>query len=211
MKIFSMDSAFYRFISRLGDLMIVNILFLVGCIGIITIGPSLSAMYTMLLKFIRNESGYVAREFWKAYRENFKQSIILWVICMAADVLLYYDIILSDTLGGTVGQGLKIIFLFFGIIYFSVLSYLFAVQSRFENTLWNTVKNSFWMAMGYLPFTISVLVVEFIPLFVVLVKPETFWYLLPVMLTVGFAGLGYACAGIFNYIFKNYIPEEKER
>lgn len=211
MKIFSMDSAFYRFISRLGDLMIVNILFLVGCIGIITIGPSLSAMYTMLLKFIRNESGYVAREFWKAYRENFKQSIILWVICMAAGVLLYYDIILSDTLGGTVGQGLKIIFLFFGIIYFSVLSYLFAVQSRFENTLWNTVKNSFWMAMGYLPFTISVLVVEFIPLFVVLVKPETFWYLLPVMLTVGFAGLGYACAGIFNYIFKNYIPEEKER
>lgn len=211
MKIFSMDSAFYRFISRLGDLMIVNILFLVGCIGIITIGPSLSAMYTMLLKFVRNESGYVAREFWKAYRENFKQSIILWVICMAADVLLYYDIILSDTLGGTVGQGLKIIFLFFGIIYFSVLSYLFAVQSRFENTLWNTVKNSFWMAMGYLPFTISVLVVEFIPLFVVLVKPETFWYLLPVMLTVGFAGLGYACAGIFNYIFKNYIPEEKER
>ena len=211
MKIFSMDSAFYRFISRLGDLMIVNILFLVGCLGIITIGPSLSAMYTMLLKFVRNESGYVAREFWKAYRENFKQSIILWVICMAADVLLYYDIILSDTLGGTVGQGLKIIFLFFGIIYFSVLSYLFAVQSRFENTLWNTVKNSFWMAMGYLPFTISVLVVEFIPLFVVLVKPETFWYLLPVMLTVGFAGLGYACAGIFNYIFKNYIPEEKER
>lgn len=211
MKIFSMDSAFYRFISRLGDLMIVNILFLVGCIGIITIGPSLSAMYTILLKFIRNESGYVAREFWKAYRENFKQSIILWVICMAAGVLLYYDIILSDTLGGTVGQGLKIIFLFFGIIYFSVLSYLFAVQSRFENTLWNTVKNSFWMAMGYLPFTISVLVVEFIPLFVVLVKPETFWYLLPVMLTVGFAGLGYACAGIFNYIFKNYIPEEKER
>lgn len=211
MKIFSMDSAFYRFISRLGDLMIVNILFLVGCIGIITIGPSLSAMYTMLLKFVRNESGYVAREFWKAYRENFKQSIILWVICMVADVLLYYDIILSDTLGGTVGQGLKIIFLFFGIIYFSVLSYLFAVQSRFENTLWNTVKNSFWMAMGYLPFTISVLVVEFIPLFVVLVKPETFWYLLPVMLTVGFAGLGYACAGIFNYIFKNYIPEEKER
>lgn len=211
MKIFSMDSAFYRFISRLGDLMIVNILFLIGCLGIVTIGPSLAAMYTMLLKFIRNESGYVVREFWKAFRDNFKQSFILWCICMAVGVLLYYDVILSNYIGGTIAQSLKIIFLFFGILYFSVVSYLFVVQSRFENTLWNTVKNSFWMAVGYLPFTVSILVVEFIPLFIILVKPQMFWYLFPVMLTLGFAGLGYICAAIFDHIFKNYIPEEKKQ
>lgn len=108
MNIFSMDSAFYRFISRLGDLMVLNVLFLIGCAGIITIGPSLTAMYTVLLKLIRNESGYIAREYWRAFRDNFRQAA---------------------------AGGLKIIFLFFGMIYVSVLSYLFAVQSRFENTI----------------------------------------------------------------------------
>lgn len=209
MNIFSMDSAFYRFISRLGDLMVLNVLFLIGCAGIITIGPSLTAMYTVLLKLVRNESGYIAREYWRAFRDNFRQAAVLWGISMLLGVLLYFDIIMSDLAGGAAAGGLKIVFLFFGMIYVSVLSYLFAVQSRFENTIWNTVKNSFWMAVGYLPFTISVLVLELLPLFMILVRPQMFWYLLPVMLTVGFAAVGYVCAHIFNHIFKNYMPSEE--
>lgn len=210
MNIFSMDSAFYRFISRLGDLMILNILFLAGCLGIITIGPSLSAMYTVLLKMVRNKSGYTSREYWRAFRENFRQAAILWGISMVLGIVLYFDIMISDMVDGSAGQGMKIVFLFFAMVYFSVLSYLFAVQSRFANTIWNTVKNSFWMAVGYLPFTISVLVIEILPLFVILVRPQMFWYLLPVMLTVGFSVIGYVCAHIFNYIFKNYMPAEEE-
>lgn len=209
MNIFSMDSAFYRFISRLGDLMVLNVLFLIGCAGIITIGPSLTAMYTVLLKLVRNESGYIAREYWRAFRDNFRQAAVLWGISMLLGVLLYFDIIMSDLAGGAAAGGLKIVFLFFGMIYVSVLSYLFAVQSRFENTIWNTVKNSFWMAVGYLQFTISVLVLELLPLFMILVRPQMFWYLLPVMLTVGFAAVGYVCAHIFNHIFKNYMPSEE--
>ncbi len=209
MNIFSMDSAFYRFISRLGDLMVLNVLFLIGCAGIITIGPSLTAMYTVLLKLVRNESGYIAREYWRAFRDNFRQAAVLWGISMLLGVLLYFDIIMSDLAGGAAAGGLKIVFLFFGMIYVSVLSYLFAVQSRFENTIWNTVKNSFWMAVGYLPFTISVLVLELLPLFIILVRPQMFWYLLPVMLTVGFGAVGYVCAHIFNHIFKNYMPSEE--
>lgn len=209
MDIFSMDSAFYRFISRVGDLMILNILFLAGCIGIITIGASLSAMYTVLFKMVRNESGYIAREYWKAFKENLGQSVVLWGISIVLGILLYFDIILSDIAGGAVGGGLKIVFLFFGMVYISALSYLFAVQSRFENTIWNTLKNSFWMAVGYLPFTISVLVMELLPLFIIMIRPQMFWYLLPVMLTVGFAVTGYVCAHVFNHIFKNYMPSEE--
>ena len=104
---------------------------------------------------------------------------------------------------------LKVIFLFLGILYISVLSYLFAVQSRFENTIKNTIRNAFWMSVGYLPLTISVLVIEAVPIFIVCIRPSYFWYLLPVLLTVGFSVIGYLCAGIFEHIFKNYIPEEK--
>lgn len=210
MNIFSMDSAFYRFISRLGELIELNILFLVSCIGIITIGPAVSAMYTVLLKLVRDESGYVVREYRKAFRNNFKQAAVLGILFGIAGAILYFDILFSDMIEGYPGAVLKVVFLFLGILYIGVLSYVFAVQSRFENTLLNTLRNSFWMAVGYLPFTISVLVIEALPIFVVCVKPELFWYILPVMATIGVASLSYACAVIFNYIFKNYMPENEE-
>lgn len=56
--------------------MVLNVLFLIGCAGIITIGPSLTAMYTVLLKLVRNESGYIAREYWRAFRDNFRQAAV---------------------------------------------------------------------------------------------------------------------------------------
>lgn len=208
MNIFSMDSVFYRFISKLGDLMILNLLFLVCCLPVITIGASLTALYTMLLKLVRNESGYIAKGFFNAFKDNFRQSTIIWLIMAAIGWVFYYDILLSNAMGGTLGGVLKVIFLFLGMLHVSVFSYVFSLQSRFENKIWNTMKNAFWMAMGYLPLTISILVLEVLPLFIIYMKPKAFWYLLPVMGVVGFAGLGYFCTIIFNYIFKKYMEEE---
>lgn len=210
MNIFSMDSTFYRIISRLGDLLLLNLLFLLCCIPVVTIGASVTALYSVLLKLVRRESGYIVRGFLKAFRENFRQSTILWILFAGIGVIFYYDILFSGIIGGTAGSVLKVVFLFFGMVYLSVLSYVFAVQSRFENRIGRTVKNAFWMAMGYLPFTVSILVIEGLPLFVILWKPGWFWRLLPVMLSVGFAGLGYFCAVVFNFIFKKYMPAAEE-
>ena len=209
MDIFSMDSAFYRFMNKISELLLVNVLFLSGCLGIITIGPSLTAMYTVVMRMKRNESGYIGREFWKSYKENFRQSVVMNILFLVIGGVLYFDIILSGMIQDGFGRMLKVIFLFLGILYISVLSYLFAVQSRFENTIKNTIRNAFWMSVGYLPLTISVLVIEAVPIFIVCIRPSYFWYLLPVLLTVGFSVIGYLCAGIFEHIFKNYIPEEK--
>jgi uncharacterized membrane protein YesL len=209
MNIFSMDSVFYRFISKLGDLMVLNILFLICCLPVFTIGASATALYSMLLKQVRNESGYVARGFIQAFKENFKQSTIIWVIMAAIGCIFYFDILLSDAMGGTLGSTLKVVFLFLGILYLSVLSYVFSLLSRFENTIWNTLKNAFWMAVGYLPLTVSVLVLEALPLFIIYMRPKAFWYLLPIMVVLGFSGLGYFCTIIFNYIFKRYMKDEK--
>ncbi|MDD3361363.1 MAG: YesL family protein [Hespellia sp.] len=208
MDLFSMDSGFYRFMNRVGNLLILNVLFLLCCIPVITAGASATALYTVLMRLVRQEEGYVGREFFKAFKENFRQSTLLWLIVVIVGVILYCDIIFSDIMNNALGAGLKIVFLLFGFLYMATVSYVFALQSRFDNTILYTLKNAFWMAMGYLPYTISLMVVEAIPFFLIYIRPKWFWYLLPVLSTVGVAALLYICSMILNYIFKKYMGDQ---
>ena len=86
-SLFNMDSPIMRFLSRVCDIMILNILCIVFCIPIITAGASVTAMYTVTLKMVRGEESYIFKGFLKAFKENFKQSTIIWLM-MAAIVLL---------------------------------------------------------------------------------------------------------------------------
>lgn len=66
------DSWIMRILTRIFDLIILNLLFIICSLPVITIGTSLSALYSVTLKMVRNEEGYIVRGFFKAYKENLK-------------------------------------------------------------------------------------------------------------------------------------------
>ena len=70
-KIFNLDSPFVQFMSRVADLMWLNILFLLCCIPIFTVGASTTAMYYVTLKMVRNEDSYITKSFIKSFKQNF--------------------------------------------------------------------------------------------------------------------------------------------
>ena len=90
-SLFNMDSPIMRFLSRVCDIMILNILCIVFCIPIITAGASVTAMYTVTLKMVRGEESYIFKGFLKAFKENFKQSTIIWLILLVIGALLAFD------------------------------------------------------------------------------------------------------------------------
>ena len=71
-KIFDLDNGFMRGLSRSTDLIVLNVLFLVCSLLVVTFGASLSALYSMTLKMVRNEEDYTVRGFFKAFRENLR-------------------------------------------------------------------------------------------------------------------------------------------
>ena len=79
-KIFDMDSPVMRFLSRMADLMIMNLVVTICCIPIVTIGASITAMHYVMLKLVRGEDGYIVKDFFKSFKQNFKQSTIIWLI-----------------------------------------------------------------------------------------------------------------------------------
>ena len=78
-KLFDYDHPFLRLLSRIADLFVLNLMTLVLCLPIITIGASITAAHYTALKLHRGEN-YVMPNFWKSFKENFKQSTIIWMI-----------------------------------------------------------------------------------------------------------------------------------
>ena len=95
-RIFDMDSPLMRILNKFADLMWLNILTLICCIPIVTIGPALSAAHYVELKMYRNEEGYITRDFFKAFKVNFKQGFILGVINLLLLTIFVTDIFLMN-------------------------------------------------------------------------------------------------------------------
>ena len=93
MKLFNYDSPFWSFMSRLADLIILNLLWIVFCIPVVTIGASTTAMYRVTLNMVRGEGSGVVRMFWDAFRLNLKQAVLIFLILLIPVLLV--DVVLD--------------------------------------------------------------------------------------------------------------------
>ena len=211
MSFFSLDSKFSQIMGRVFDLMMLNIIFLIMCIPIVTIGANFTAMYYVTLKMSKNEETYIFRTYWKSFRENFKQATAIWLILLAVLIVLILDLLLVMRMPGTITY---LRFVFLVLIFFEamVLSYVFPVLSRFDNTVKNTIKNSILMAIRHLPWTIMILLVNLCPLLIyVFSTTKIVSYLILLMFLLGFSTVALGCSWFFvNKIFPFYMPEEEK-
>ncbi|MCR5543378.1 MAG: YesL family protein, partial [Eubacterium sp.] len=81
---------FFISIDKLGDLFFLNIYFFITCIPIVTIGAAFTALYTVTNKMVNNkEKASVKEDYFKAFKDNFKQSTIIWIIDLIYIYLMY--------------------------------------------------------------------------------------------------------------------------
>lgn len=142
MGIFAPDGKLARFLNKIGDLILLNIMTLICCIPIVTIGAALTALHANTLKMARNEEGKVISGYFKAFRENFKQATVLWLISAAIMGFIAFDIYILRYATYTFVDEYKGILLVVLVLVAMVVMYLFPVLARFENTTKNTMKNA---------------------------------------------------------------------
>lgn len=209
-NLFNMDNAFFRALGKLADLMILNILFIIFSLPIVTIGASWTAMYYVTLKLAENEEGYIIRSFWKSFKQNFKQATVIWLIMLLIGIILVLDLLIMRNASGTVTDVFRIIITATMIVYFIVLTYVFPVLARFYNSIRGTVKNAFIIAVANLPRTIAIAAVSIGAVLVTFLNTYTIWYGLLVWILAGFALVAYANSYFFKKIFSKYMPQETE-
>ncbi len=149
MDIFSIDSPLYKFMSRLKDMFLLNTMWLLCSIPIVTMGAATTAAYTITLKMVNDEEGYIIRPFWKEFKVNLKKGSIMGVFTLAASYAIYLDFELYKS-----ALQYNVIFLVVGVacifLLFMHTIYAFPLLSRYENTVIRTMKNSYSIAAKFL-------------------------------------------------------------
>lgn len=209
-RFFSMDNKFFTIMNRVADLIILNLLFLVCSLPVVTIGASATALYYVALKMVRNEESYIFRSFLKSFKENFKQSTLIWVVMLLMGLLLYADFKIIDIIPGTLISVVRYLLMVITFLYAMVLLFIFPLQSKFENTIRNTFKNALLMSIRHLPYTLLMLVISVVPMGATLTIPVVFLYGLLVWILLGFSLTAFINSRFFVKIFDKYVPAKEE-
>ena len=207
---FGLDSPLMRFLSRLADIFILNILFLICCIPVITIGASATALYTVTLKMARNEESYMVKGFLKAFKSNFKISTIVWLIMLVLGIILGLDYRITAAFTGVMGKVMQTAILIIGTFYTITLLYLVPYIARFVNDVKNSLKNALLFSILNLPYTILLAVITIAPVFLTFLTGKTLAYGLFIWLFFGFAAIAYVNSLLFRKIFAKYEPQPED-
>ena len=114
-KMFDFDGNFYTYTGKIFDLMVVSVYWLIGCIPVITIGASFSALYAAVTKSVRHDRDTISRQFWHTYKQNLLSSIPLTLIYGGVLFVMFLNI-------GILNAKLRNLFgLFFMVLYALVI------------------------------------------------------------------------------------------
>lgn len=200
---FNTESPVFQFLGTLFDFVILNVLFLITCIPVVTIGPAISALYTVTLREVRNEQGYIIRSYFTAFKENFKHSFLLSVLYTIVGAILLYNLAFWAQMKTAVGSIFLIIIAACTLLYAISLLYVFALSARFENTIKRTAKNSLLIALANPVQTLMLLLITIIGFSLSYVSP-----MFRVFLVIfGFAFLAYCASFPLTKVFSRYKAE----
>ncbi|NTV77905.1 MAG: YesL family protein [Clostridiales bacterium] len=157
-NLLSVDGAFIRILTKLGNLILLNVLWIIGCIPLITIGTSTTAFYYATVKTVRRERSYPAKEFWQSYRKNLLRGSLVTLVFLALALLLYLNREYAATI--TKGTSITKIILYDGILLVAAAQVvcIFPVLSRFSLGLVQIWKLTFVMSIRFLPYTILLMI-----------------------------------------------------
>ena len=161
MDIFKFESPLMSFLNTVFDLMFLNILCFVCCIPIITIGPALAAKYDVAMRIVRKEEPTIFRPFFRAFKNNFKQSIIIWSVLLVACFLLFIDWnwIFQNGIGNVSPFYLMAAIITTLIVSFIIMT-IFPIIARFQVTIREAFKTSVLFSMVYFLGLLSVSIIS---------------------------------------------------
>ena len=202
---------FKKMFDCLGDLFVLNIFFTVSCIPIFTIGTAFTALYTVTNKMIRGEEGPIAKEYFTAFKANFKQGTAIWLIDLAYIGLMaaeyYYVLTHEDSIS-------KILFILVGAEFF-LLAFAYPLQfpllARYDNSTLRIIFNSLLLAVSHLGAWFKMFFIWALPfvLYYFNLKVRLYtWYLWGLILTALFA---YICSMFLVPFYEKIEGQAKDK
>lgn len=197
MRIFDVDGPLMRVLTIIADLLWLNVLTLVCCIPVITTGASLTAMHYMALKIVRGEENHITASFFRSFKQNFKQSTVIWLIMLVVFLILAADIYIMYMKIINFPKVIEVIILLIAILVLFTFTFVFPVQAKFDNPVSRTLKNALVISILQFPKTIIMIVLSILPILMLFIVQ-----IMPVALFFGISAPAYCFALMYNKFFK---------
>lgn len=209
-NVFNLDGPLFTALNKLSDMIILNLLFVVCSLPIITIGASWTALYYVMLKIREGEEGYIVRSFFKSFKQNFRQATVIWLILLAAGLIMFLDFRIMRSYEGTLGTVIRVSVYLGVILWFMVFMYVFPLLARFENSIKQTMQNALLLALANAPKTLIMLIIMIGSIFLTLWNATTLVWGILIWLLLGFSVIAYVNCMFQVPIFHRISPPKPE-
>lgn len=204
----SPDNKFFSAVSKIGDFIVLNLLFIITCIPVITIGASCCALYYTIKKRLLDKESYIIKDYFSAWKSNFRNGTCIWCLFLILfSVLYFFSGYFANHLTNI---AVVVAYLIFVLCFFFTLMYVFPLQTTFVNTPLRIIKNAFLTAVLHLPHTIGLLVVTLIPVSVTWLYPQALYFTLAYWLLIGCSLTCIASVIITGYALREYLDNSAE-
>ncbi len=196
--IFNMEGSLMRGLTKLADLIILNVLTWICCVPIVTIGASFTALHYVCLKMVRDEECYIIKDYFKSFRQNFRQATAIWLIMLAGFAFVAADLLIMYYGGVTFHFIIRVVIFFVGLVTLCTALYVFPMQAKFVNPVGKTIKNAFKASILLFPKTlVMILMLLVAPLMIIFLGN-----MIVIAIMFCFSAHAYLSAMMYNKLFK---------
>lgn len=199
--LFSADGRFFLFINTLTDLIILNLLFFLTCIPVITIGASCMALYQSTLRLADNTESYIVRGYFAEWQKNLKKGTLIWIPSFVLLIFCVFNLSvlpsMPPTFYRTAAFCLQFLILF--VLHGSLL-YAFLLPENYRQTVTVTYKNALFLTFKYLPYTFLCLCISALPFMLALILPRSARLILSIYMVSGFSVTAYIQSIFFRIL-----------
>ena len=206
MKIIDPDSPLILALGKLSDVIICNILFVLFSLPFFTIGASSAALYSCMQKLLDDrEDDLIIKDFWRAFKGNFRQATVIWLLAFAVIAFLMVFYYIATQMLDVLGRAYLLPFFLIAFFFFCGYQYLFPIQARYRLKINDTIKNAYLLSIAALPWTLLALLVLALSLFLTFYMMDLSMGLF-IWAVLGFGIVDYLNCLLFRQAFKKLDP-----
>ena len=206
--LFSPETRFYRFFETIWELFALNILFILTCLPIVTVGISATALCQSIQAMLRDEKPLGV--YFSVWKTDFKQATAVWIpmLGMLAALVAYYYLFVfvpeNPSFWGLLG------ILALTAVYLAVSAWLFSLMAQFNNTTANHLKNAAVLAIAHPLKSLMMAALMLVPVVVMLISPYWFFRFGFIWISVGASGVCYLHQRIVCPVMKVMIRKARK-
>lgn len=195
--------------TNVANLILVNLLFLITCIPVVTIGAALCGLYKVTFEILEKEEVFVIRDYFTTFLKKFKNGTLLWIPLLLIDLIMFYSMLIVNS--GIEGTATWMLIPPWIVVILSlcIICYAFPYTANYEDTVRNTVKKSVILGMSALPTTVMLSLIHAATIDVML-STNTFQVVLgSILLFMGCATIALLCSVFVRRVFNKFLVEEE--